>query len=200
MRRYSALAVPLALAASLSLTGCCYYELRDTLDACNANMRACWNARLAWNQHKDSCANHPYKIAYGHGFRDGYAAVMNGGDGCAPSLPPRCYWNDCYAGDGGRHKVSAYFDGYSQGAYVAQAEGMGSCGRLMVRRPIYQGGTYAGSPSVSPAAGVPLTGAVAPPVTTTLPSPPPPAPAVGGPAIPPDPGYESYDPKGLYYE
>lgn len=200
MRHYTALAVPLALVACLSLTGCCYYELRDTLDACNANFRASWNARRAWSDHKNASANHPYQSAFGHGFRDGYAAVVNGGDGCAPSLPPRCYWNDCYAGQGGKEKVSAYFNGYSQGAYVAQAEGLGSSGRLMVRRPVYPGGSYAAGPMTGPPTGVPLAEPLAAPTTTTLPSPPPPPPATGGPIIPADPGYESYDPNGLYYE
>lgn len=202
MRRHIALAIPLVVAASFSMTGCCYYELRDTLDTCSANLRCCVKSRMAWRDHNDAYDNHPYKSAFGHGFRDGYSAICNGGDGCPPSLPPRCYWNDCFGDCEGKPKVAAYFNGYSQGAYVAQAEGCGAGGRLTVRRPVYPGGAgMVGSPGLPPAPAMGSSTAipVAPPVITT-PNPPPPAAPAGGPTIPADPAYDNYDPDGLYYE
>lgn len=218
MRRKKAIIGPLAMAASLSMTGCCYYELRDMWDECSINTRNYMASQMAWHEHKGGFLAHPFSKAYGHGFRDGYADVCGGGDGIAPNLPPRCYWKDCLVGGPGPERVGAYFEGFSQGAYVAQSSGLDASGRVIVSSPLAHDMSHLHSGMEYPMSGMPIDGEgyagegplpyegdgtfavpVAPPVMGT-PDPPLPSVTPDGPVIPANPAYESYNSNGIYYE
>lgn len=197
MRRIDALAVQFALLASFGLTGCCYYELRDCYDECLCNLRNECLARRAWHRSNDAFDNHPHKKEFGHGFRDGYAAVAGGADGCCPSMPPRCYWGTCYRDCDGLGKVNAWFDGYARGAIAAEADGLTSCGRIVVRPPACPPGCEI-TPGHVHGMSVPAPALPQYPVGPA-PPPPPAAPSLT-PAVPADEAYESYNEGGLYYE
>lgn len=197
MKRIAALAARLAAVAMLGLTGCCYYELRDCYDDCSINVRNQYLARMAWHRCSDAYDNHPYQKAFGHGFRDGFAAVAGGADGCCPSMPPRSYWGSCYRGGDGQAAANAWFDGYARGAIAAEGEGLGMGGRITIRQPQCMMNCPVPGPAV-PLNAVPLPSASVYPTTPM--SPPPPAPPSIAPAFPADEAYESYNEGGLYYE
>lgn len=207
MRRIHALVGPLVMVAAFSFTGCCYYELRDTFDECSLGVRNQYLARMAWHRCSDAYDDHPHEKEFGHGFRDGYAAVASGADGCCPSMPPRCYWNTCYRGCEGQSKVNAWFDGYARGAIAAEADGLAASGRIVMRQPACPSGCMVTGPPIS--GGIAHPSPVAPSTATYGAGPthsarpltlPPPAPPSLAPAIPADEAYESYDKGGLYYE
>jgi hypothetical protein len=200
MRRIAAFTAQLAALAALGLSGCCYHEMRDCWDEQHCSIRAHWQARSAWNDYKHNC-HHPQKKYYGRGFRDGYAAVALGGDGCCPTIPPRDCWGWCFDPCEGHQRMNAWFDGYAHGAIVAEADGVGACARMIIRRPACPPMCPTGCPT-----GVPLSPAATPlggtpsyvPYGTV--TPPPPAPPALMPGLPAPEAYESYDEGGLYYE
>jgi hypothetical protein len=197
MLRFAALSVRLAALAALSLTGCCYYELRDCYDDCSMNIRNEYLAQMAWRRCDDAFDEHAYKKEFGHGFRDGYAAVAGGSDGCCPTIPPRCFWGSCYRGCEGQAAASAWFDGYARGAVAAEADGLAACGRILFRPPACNTNCAVRGPALpANAASVPLPATLAVPLM----SPPPPAPPSTTPARPAEDAFESYDGDGLYYE
>ena len=198
MRRIAALTARLVATATLGLTGCCYYELRDNFDECCCDLRSEHAARRAWCRCEDAYDEHPHKRQFGRGFKDGYASVASGGSSCCPTLPPRDCWGWCHDGCEGTARVNAWFDGWARGAVAAEADGMVGCGRIVVRRPTCPTGC-----NISPhmmSGGMP-PGPV-PMMTPTLtgPLPPPPAPPSVAPAAPAAEAYESYDEGGLYTE
>ena len=204
MTRIGALAARLAatgalgLAAAVSLTGCCYYELRDACDECTLNIRNGCAARAAWSRCGDAYANHHHLKQFKHGFTDGYAAVAGGADGCPPSMPPRCYWSCCNTGCDGAVIVNAYFDGYARGAVAAESDGVAGAGRIVCRKPACGPGYAAVGFGGGPGALVPAPAGMMPAVGPG--SPPPPAPPSGAPALPADEAFEGTTEGGLYYE
>ena len=66
------------------------------------------------------------------GFKDGYIDVINGGNGCQPTLPPKCYWKPHYQSPEGRSCVEAWFDGFSHGALAAQQDGQANLGQIPI--------------------------------------------------------------------
>lgn len=207
MRRNHVLAGSLLMAAAFSFTGCCYYELRDTFDECSLGIRNEYLARMAWHRCSDAYDDHPYEKELGHGFRDGYAAVAGGADGCCPSMPPRCYWNTCYRGCEGQARVNAWFDGYARGAIAAEADGLAASGRIVMRPPACPSGCPVPTSSMNMTGvhSLPSHGGAssyqATPTFQSVPlTPPPPAPPSMAPSIPADEAYERYDEGGLYYE
>lgn len=196
MLRFAAASARLVALAALSLTGCCYYELRDCCDDCSMNIRNEYLARMAWHECNDAYDEHPYKKEFGHGFRDGYAAVAGGADGCCPSIPPRCYWGSCYRGGEGQAAANGWFDGYGHGAVAAEAAGLAASGRILVRPPACGNNCQIRGPAVPVnAAAIPAPAPYVAPIVT----PPPPAPPSMAPVLPADEAYESYE-SGQYYE
>jgi hypothetical protein len=198
MRRIAALSAQLVVTATLGLTGCCYYELRDSIDECCCDIRAEHAARRAWCHCEDAYDEHPYKCQFGRGFKDGYASVACGGDGCCPTIPPRSCWGWCYDGCEGQQRINAWFDGWARGAVAAEADGLSGFGRIVVRRPSCPTGCNVGRPLLPPGATMlpgPAPTYIEGPVT-----PPPPAPPSVAPGAPAAEAYESYDEGGLYYE
>lgn len=200
MARFAALTARLVATATLGLAGCCYYEVRDCIDECSCDMRAEFLARQAWCRCEDSCDDHLYQKYYGRGFRDGYASVARGGDGCCPTIPPRDCWGWCFDGHEGRARTHAWFDGWSRGAIAAEADGLLGSGRIAVRKPACPTGCLGGpiSPSDSVIAPTPAAPAVIRIPEETLP--PPPAPPSLAPASPTDEAYESNDEGGPHNE
>ncbi|MDQ3331861.1 MAG: hypothetical protein M3552_14605, partial [Planctomycetota bacterium] len=152
MRRIAALAARLATVAALGMTGCCYYELRDSYDDCTTSVRNQCLARMAWHRCNDAYDDHPYEKEFGHGFRDGYAAVAGGADGCCPTMPPRCYWGSCYRGCEGQAAANAWFDGYARGAIAAEVDGLSVGGRILVRTPACPTNCAVRGPAMPPGA------------------------------------------------
>jgi hypothetical protein len=194
----------LGLTAGFGLTGCCYYELRDSFDDCSLNIRNGYLARRAWCRCGDG--DHPYGRAYKDGFLDGYSSVAAGGDGSLPSMPPRGYWSCCNSGPGceGQATVNAYFEGYARGAICAEKDGVSASVAYYHRAPCpgvctvpgygMPPGPMAPVPAGSlPPGAVPSVGPVIGPA-----SPPPPAPPSIAPATPADEAYETYNEGGLY--
>ncbi len=211
MRRIAALSAQLAVTATLGLTGCCYYELRDSMNECCYNLRTEYLAHRAWCRCKDNFDDHPYQRYLGRGFRDGYASIAQGGDGCCPTMPPRDCWSWCFDGCEGQMRMNAWFDGWAAGAIAAEADGLVGHGRLVFRPPGCPSGCNTGAcpPSMLPSA--PYDGGTvimspgeatftSPPMQMAPALPPPAAPPTMTPATPADEAYESYDEGGIYYQ
>lgn len=130
----------LLLAVSVAcLTGCSALSgLRENLqynDAMNDTVLGWRNsvwARQAWKEHQHLHCHEPQLISFGQGFRDGYADVAGGADGCVPNLPPRRFWSWKYQTAEGQAKVAAWFAGYPYGAAAAQQDGAGNHQQLQV--------------------------------------------------------------------
>lgn len=198
----AAATLTLGLAAAVTLTGCCYYELRDVCDECSLNVRNGYSARMAWHRCGDAYDDHPHAKQFKHGFIDGYAAVGGGADGCPPPMPPRCYWSCCNSGCEGQNKVNAYFDGYARGAVAAESDGLAASSRIAFHKPACGAGCpvpgYGVGPgplAPTPAGNVSIPGPLVGPG-----SPPPPAPPSVAPTAPADGAYDGTDEGGLYYE
>lgn len=89
-------------------------------------------ARQAWNERKWMHVDEPQFISFGQGFRDGYADVAGGANGCVPPLPPRSFWTWKYQTGEGQAKVAAWFAGYPYGARAAQEDGAGNFQQIQV--------------------------------------------------------------------
>jgi hypothetical protein len=121
------------------LTGCTPLRgLREYVeynDACNDFVMGWRNsawARQAWHERKHMYVGEPQFVAFGQGFRDGYADVASGSSGCVPPLPPRRYWTWQYQTGEGQAKVAAWFAGYPHGAKAAQEDGAGNFQQIQV--------------------------------------------------------------------
>lgn len=134
--------------------------------------------------------DHPKDFA--SGFRAGYQDILNGGNGCQPTLPPRHYWKSCFRNAEGHCRVNAWFAGFAHGAIAAEQDGAAAYGFI----------------PISPTAQANLATASQPPAEYDWSAQAPPAP---GPAemgleptpLPPDPtqpGVENppVDPEGTY--
>lgn len=120
---------PLVL-TMLFLTGCSSVSSRwSDPGACLRNK---CHAQIAWHEWSRSYdeLNHPHHFA--KGFKAGYRDVLEGGNGCQPTLAPRCYWKSCYRSACGREKVNAWFDGFTHGAMAAQQDGVGGWNEIPI--------------------------------------------------------------------
>ena len=127
------------IASSTCFVGCSPFRgLRENLqynDSMNDFVMGWRNsawARQAWNERKGMYANEPQFISFGQGFRDGYADVAGGANGCVPGLPPRSFWTWKYQTGEGQAKVAAWFAGYPHGAKAAQEDGAGNFQQIQV--------------------------------------------------------------------
>jgi hypothetical protein len=121
------------LALCLACSGCAltqgvnnYLEYNDD---CNDFVMGWRNevwARQAWHEQKHYFDGHQEQGAFGAGFRDGYADVASGANGCPPPVPPRKYWTWKYQTPEGQCKVAAWFEGYPHGARAAEEHGAGN--------------------------------------------------------------------------
>ena len=120
----------LLLTTMVLLTGCA--SMQDGLVGHEAKLRNKCRAQSAWNEwswcYDD--LDHPFHFA--KGFKAGYKDILNGGKGCQPTLPPKCYYKSCYRSAEGRCKVNAWFDGFLHGVLAAQQDGAGSWNQIPI--------------------------------------------------------------------
>lgn len=95
-------------------------------------------AQQSWHENKHLYDDQPYKADFGVGYRDGYAAVASGGNGCPPPLPPRKYWRWHYETPEGQAKIAAWFAGYPHGAAAAEQDAAGEWQEIPVSHSIEQ--------------------------------------------------------------
>lgn len=113
-----------------------YVEYNDTMNDFVLGYRNSVWARQAWHERKWQHVGEPQFYSFGEGFRDGYASVASGGNGCPPPLPPRKYWSWKYQSPEGQAKVAAWFSGYPFGAKAAEEDGAGLFQQIQVSYPI----------------------------------------------------------------
>lgn len=120
-----------------SLSGC-----YTTSDRIHQEFAACSNkhrAMKAWCQCRSEYAEcQEYLWDFGAGFRQGYADVAGGSDGCTPAVPPRKYWSHFYKSAEGQCAVVAWFDGYQHGAAVAVSDGANAYSHVPTSDEIYR--------------------------------------------------------------
>ena len=159
----------LSLAAS---AGCVGRGLGDAVTDVRLNLRAERAALAGWHRRADCYDDLGHPLAFKHGFKDGYLDAAHGGEGTAPAVPPKCYW-DCHADACERTEtVNAYYQGFAHGVMAAGRDGVVGMSQVPVKCPCepYRnlGGTYC-----------PPLGALPPDGPADLPGPvlaPPPAP------------------------
>ncbi|MEZ6063869.1 MAG: hypothetical protein R3C19_26275 [Planctomycetaceae bacterium] len=120
----------LLLAVTAVFTGCS--SMTDHFIDCEIKCRNTIIAQKAWNEWSwcyDEL-DHPFNFA--KGFKAGYLDILNGGKGCQPTLPPKCYWKPSYHGPEGQCMVDAWFNGFSHGALAAQQDGYGNISQIPV--------------------------------------------------------------------
>ena len=143
------------VAAGLGAQGC--YSFQSCIDDSLISMRNSHEACRAWwacrGIYKEC---EPHLHHFGEGFRAGYQAVAEGGNGCPPALPPHHYWKGCYQSEKGREKVVAWYNGYSHGAFMAQSEGLPDRNRIVTAYELYR----KNSPVVAPEIPLPSEQAI----------------------------------------
>lgn len=154
--------------------GCNLYDLCDDIDGFKISMRNRCYADKAWHRCFGLYSDVDHPLAFRDGFLDGYTAVASGGNGCAPTLPPRKYWKPYYQTPQGHCKTLAWFDGYAHGAVAAQQDGIANWNRIPTSGmancfPIPDSGN--GPYPLDPAALTPPgPGVLPPPAPATAPS------------------------------
>jgi len=159
---------------ALSLSGCASY------DDFHYDVVNYLRAECAWI----SETRNPLAIAcpsdYGHGWKDGYNCVADGGSGTPPVLPPKEYWSHHYQNCKHQEAIDAWYQGYQDGATAAEQNGAGqfhyirpfSGGVKPVSAPVAHGIVTQGAPAViadppaAPSAGPPRAEEVWPVETT----------------------------------
>lgn len=114
----------------MSSAGC--NAIQDHCITCESKTRNMVLAQKGWMNWASCYDNVDYKLHFANGFKDGYTNILEGGKGCQPTLPPRCYWKPQFQTPAGRAKTNAWFDGYSHGAVAAQQDGYGSLQQLPI--------------------------------------------------------------------
>lgn len=128
MRRFTI--AMMFLAFGIGLSGCT--AMTDSVVSVEMGVRNRVLAQKAWG-HWSWCydtLDNPYDFACG--FKAGYRDVLQGGSGCQPTLPPRCYWKPQHQTPAGRCKAHAWFDGFSHGALAAKQDGYGDMGQIPI--------------------------------------------------------------------
>jgi len=64
------------------------------------------------------------KRHYARGWKQGYIDVAEGGEGCAPPLPPDCYHSCIFQCADGQAAIRSWYRGYQDGAQAAFACGV----------------------------------------------------------------------------
>lgn len=139
------IAVLLLGTAVVQLTGCSAWTgVRN-----NWNYNGNWNemmmgyrnassASKAWHRRKHQFCNEKYIRDFARGFKAGYTAVADGGDGCTPAFPPREYWGWKYQSCEGQARVAAWFAGFPHGARAAEEDGIGNWTQIQTSSRIQQ--------------------------------------------------------------
>lgn len=163
----------LLLTTMVMSSGCA--SMHDGLVDHEAKLRNKCRAQAAWNEwswcYDD--LDHPFHFA--KGFKAGYKDILNGGKGCQPTLPPKCYYKSCYRNAEGRCKVNAWFDGFLHGVLAAQQDGAGSWNQIPISPTARMNMEAARAHSQPmPSGGIRLPPPVADPNPPEIPAPAPP--------------------------
>ena len=97
MKRITKLMLLIAITGAFA--GCS--SMCDGITECEIKCTNKIIAQKAWNEWSwcyDEL-DHPYHFA--KGFKSGYLDILNGGKGCQPTLPDKCYWKPRYSGPDG---------------------------------------------------------------------------------------------------
>ncbi len=120
----------IALLLCSTMAGC--VSMQDCVVDVETDVRNHVLAQKAWGEWSWCYDKLDYPMHFAKGFKDGYTNILEGGTGCQPTLPPRCYWKPHYQNAEGRGKTNAWFDGFSHGALAAQQDGHGSIGQIPI--------------------------------------------------------------------
>jgi len=111
-----------------TLTGCT--SIQDHFVNIEMDTRNRILAQQGWNEWSWCYEELEYPFHFAKGFKAGYRDILSGGNGCQPTLPPRCYWKPQFQTPEGRCKTMAWFDGFSHGALAAQQDGFGNLNEI----------------------------------------------------------------------
>jgi len=89
-------------------------------------------SQQAWGEWSWCYDNLQEPFHFAKGFKAGYRNILEGGKGCQPTLPPKCYWKPHYQSPAGRCKINAWFDGFAHGALAAQQDGYGNLNEIPI--------------------------------------------------------------------
>ena len=139
------------LTLSIALGGCA--SLTDSVVSVEMCIRNQVLAQKAWGHWSWCYDKLDNSFDFACGFKAGYRDILEGGNGCQPTLPPKCYWKPQHQTPEGRCKVHAWFDGFSHGALAAKQDGYGDMGQIPIsptaqanldraRRPVEQNDIY----------------------------------------------------------
>jgi len=120
----------LLMTAVMVLSGCA--SMQDGLVRHETKLRNKCRAQAAWNEWSWCYDDLDYPFHFAKGFKAGYRDILNGGKGCQPTFPPRCYHKSCYRNPEGRCKVNAWFDGFLHGVLAAQQDGAGAWNQIPI--------------------------------------------------------------------
>ena len=120
----------LLLAITISFSGCA--SIGDGIISCEMSIRNHILAQKAWGHWSWCYDKLDYPAHFAKGFKDGYRNVLDGGNGCQPTLPPQCYWKPQFQTSEGRCKINTWFDGFSHGALAAEQDGYGALGEIPI--------------------------------------------------------------------
>lgn len=120
----------LALTLMASLAGCA--SIGDGIINCEMSIRNKILAQKAWGHWSWCYGELEYPWHFAKGFKAGYQNILNGGNGCQPTLPPKCYWKPDFQTPEGHCMIHAWFDGFSHGALAAKQDGYGALGELPI--------------------------------------------------------------------
>jgi hypothetical protein len=113
----------------VGLCGCAQFH--DAVDEISMTVRNRCASHHAWWTNKGCYKGIDYRCFFGCGFKQGYFDVASGSDGCLPLLPPRHMWGIHFQNPVGQQMIVAWFNGYAEGALVAQEEGIAAWSQIV---------------------------------------------------------------------
>lgn len=114
----------------LAASGCA--AIQDHCIEAEMGLRNHVLAQKAWGEWSWCYHDLDHPLHFARGFKDGYRDILDGGSGCQPTLPPKCYWKPHFQNADGRAKTDAWFDGFSHGALAAQQDGFGNLKQIPI--------------------------------------------------------------------
>ncbi len=125
----------------LAMTGCA--SVRDALVQDQMYLRNSREASRTFRKfHAKTAAAHDFPDHYWCGFHDGYVGVAMGASGCPPTLPPKQYWHAQYRSAEGKLVVTAWYNGYAEGAAAAQSSDAADRNRVHTALDVYGTGNH----------------------------------------------------------
>jgi len=94
-----------------------------------------WAAK-AWHCRKQRFCNKRFQSDFEAGFRAGYEAVAEGGNGCVPAVCPQAYWGWQYQTADGQARMNAWFEAYPLGVQAAEEDGIGHWSQVQTSMPM----------------------------------------------------------------